>query len=70
MTFHILGIGIGSFILIALWFSVIISYIVSIRTETSVYTIVLGFTIVVTLFIILFPKGDDYSQIDKSQVKI
>lgn len=59
MTTHVLGVGLGLFLLIALWAVTIVLYIVSMRTEKQVGSVVILVATIVTLVLVLIPRDSE-----------
>jgi hypothetical protein len=59
MTLRVLGVGVGLFIIIALWAVAILFCIISHRTHKHVGTAVVAIATVVTLILILIPRDSE-----------
>jgi hypothetical protein len=59
MTVRVLGVGIGLFILIAIWIFAVVSCIISHRTHTNFGTVVVAVATLVTLILVLIPRDTE-----------
>jgi len=59
MTVRVLGVGIGLFILIAIWIFAVVSCIISHRTHKNFGTVVVAVATLVTLILVLIPRDTE-----------
>jgi O-antigen/teichoic acid export membrane protein len=59
MTVRVLGVGIGLFIVIAIWVIAVLSYIISHRTHKNVGTAIVAIASVATLILIVIPRDSE-----------
>jgi len=59
MTVRVLGVGIGLFVVIAIWIFAVVSCIISHRTHKNFGTVVVAVATLVTLILVLIPRDTE-----------
>jgi hypothetical protein len=59
MTVRVLGVGIGLFVVIAIWIFAVVSCVISRRTQKSFGTVVVAVATLVTLILVLIPRDTE-----------
>jgi len=59
MTVRVLGVGIGLFVVIAIWIFALVSCIISHRTHKNFGTVVVAIATLVTLILVLIPRDTE-----------
>lgn len=59
MTVRVLGVGIGLFVVIAIWIFAVVSCIISHRTRNNFGTVAVAVATLVTLILILIPRDTE-----------
>jgi hypothetical protein len=64
MTVRVLGVGIGLFVVIAIWIFAVVSCIISHRTHKNFGTVVVAVATLVTLILVLIPRDTEIPKKD------
>jgi hypothetical protein len=59
MTVRVLGVGIGLFVVVAVWLFAVVSCIISHRTHKNFGTLIVAVATLVTLILVLIPRDTE-----------
>jgi hypothetical protein len=70
MTSHIFGVGLGLFVIITLWISAGLIFLISLRIEKRIGAVALAIAAIVTVILISVPRAQQHPTAHENKVNL